>query len=153
MWSSDTQLKRVCAAATDGRTSNVRFIQSQLKALHQSILDSRKEILEVIACNPFTTDTEAEVEYSLAIATVRQHYEAINFDQAIADEYKIAKGENNTERRVGHGVVLVKPTTHTRFYAIISAVACAIAAGNTFVVEVYSLKIRYGLNSVLNPSC
>lgn len=67
---------------------------------------------------------------------VRQNYEAINFDQSIANEYKIARGENNMKRRVGHGVVVVKPTTHTRFYAITSAVACAIAAGNTFVVEV-----------------
>lgn len=136
MLSSDSQLKRVCAAAIDGRCSNVRYIQSQLKVLHQSILDSREEILEVIACNPLTTETEAEVEFSMAVATVRQHYEAIDFDQAIANEYKIANGKNNTERRVGHGVAVVRPTTHTRFYGIISATACAIAAGNTFVIEV-----------------
>ncbi|KAJ5636961.1 uncharacterized protein N7484_010274 [Penicillium longicatenatum] len=151
MLSSDSQLKRVCAAATDGRTSNVRFLQSQLKVLHQSILDSREEILEVIASNPLTTETEAEVEFSMAIATVRQHYEAIDFDQAIANEYKIAKGKNNTERRVGHGVVVVRPTTHTRFYGIISATACAIAAGNTFVIECGKHAIDDLLPSLLQP--
>ncbi|PYI05112.1 hypothetical protein BO78DRAFT_419971 [Aspergillus sclerotiicarbonarius CBS 121057] len=135
MWSSGSHLKRVSAAATDGRTSNVRYIQSELKVLYQSILDSRERVLEVIASNTSTTEIEAEVEFSLAIAEVRQHYDEINFDQAIANEYKIARGENNPGRWVGHGVVVVRPITHTRFYAVISAVACAIAAGNTFIVE------------------
>jgi hypothetical protein len=63
----------------------------------------------------------------LAIGAVKQHYDTIDFDHAIAKEYRIARGENNIERRVGHGVFLIKPTTHTRFYSIISAVACAIA--------------------------
>jgi acyl-CoA reductase-like NAD-dependent aldehyde dehydrogenase len=136
MWSSDTHLNRVCAAATDGRMSNVRFIQSQLKAFYESILASREGILEAIKSNPLITSTEAEVEFSLAIAAVKEHYDEINFDQAIADEYKVAKGEGNPSRRVGHGVVVLRPTTHTRFYAIVSAVACAIASGNTFIVEV-----------------
>ncbi|KAJ5701950.1 hypothetical protein N7488_009498 [Penicillium malachiteum] len=106
MFSSGNQLKRVCAAAIDGRYSNVRYIQSQLRVLHRSILDSREEILEVIASNPLTTETEAEVEFCMAVATVRQHYEAIDFDQEIANEYNIANGKNRTERRVGHGVVV-----------------------------------------------
>ncbi|PYH68360.1 uncharacterized protein BO88DRAFT_454647 [Aspergillus vadensis CBS 113365] len=135
MLSSNSRIKRVRAAAIDGRTSNWRFVQSQLKVLHQSLLDSREEILDVVASTPFTTEAEAEVEYYMTIATVSEHYDGINFDQAIDDEYKIARGENNIERRVGYGVVVVRPTSHTRFYSIISAVACAIAAGNTFVVE------------------
>lgn len=136
MLSSNSRIKRVRAAAIDGRTSNWRFVQSQLKVLHQSLLDSREEILDVVASTPFTTEAEAEVEYYMTIATVSEHYDGINFDQAIDDEYKIARGENNVERRVGYGVVVVRPTSHTRFYSIISAVACAIATGNTFVVEV-----------------
>ncbi|CAG8918558.1 unnamed protein product [Penicillium salamii] len=135
MWSSDSHLKRVCAAATDGRTTNVRFIQTQLRNLHQSILDTRVEIIQAIASNPLMTGTEAEVEYLLAISSVRKCYEELNFEKIIADEYKVAKGQNNPHRRVGYGVVLIKPTAHTRFYSIMSPAACAIATGNTFVVE------------------
>lgn len=106
----------------------------------------------MIAFKPFTSGTEAEVEFSMAIATDRKDYEAIDFDKAIADEYKIARGENNTERRVGHGVVVVRPTTHTRFYSIMSAVACAIAAGNTFVVEVCFLDLRSSTPPTFGPN-
>lgn len=79
---------------------------------------------------------EGELEFSLAVSAVRQHYDAIDFDSAISNEYRIARNQNNIERRVGHGVVVIRPTTHTRFYSIISAVACSIAAGNTFILEV-----------------
>ena len=135
MWSSPSHLKRVYAASTDSRTSNVRFIQEQLKVLHQSFVDQRETILSTLVGN-LLTQPEAEVEYSLALASVRQHYEAIDFNKAIEDEYKIAQGKDNSERRVGYGVVIVKPTGHTRLFSIVSVVACAIAAGNTFIVEV-----------------
>lgn len=128
-------------AALDGRPASIRFQQSQLIALHNRVNELREAILDSILTDRTITAAEAEVELSATILAVKQYYHAINFDREIKKEYRIARGEDSPNRRVAYGVVLIRPTEHTWFYSIATAAAAAIAAGNTFVIEVVPKSI------------
>lgn len=128
--------ERLCAAAIDGRTENVRYRQSELQRLHKALRECRSTIVEGIMAVGHTTTSEAELEYYLAMQSVRDEFDSLNFEQAMEEEYAITTGKNCTKRRVGAGVVLIHPTTYTRFYSIISAMAAAISAGNCLLLEV-----------------
>ncbi|KAF9892289.1 hypothetical protein FE257_002066 [Aspergillus nanangensis] len=145
---SDLQLARVRAAVTDGRMANVRFQQEQLFALHKSVLAHRSEIIAVLTADCAATPGEAEIEFASTVAAVRQYYTGLDFDAELADEYRIARGKSSPSRRVGHGVVLLRPTTHTRLFSVISVVGCAIAAGNTVVIE---STTTHAIDSLIPP--
>ncbi|RAH84251.1 hypothetical protein BO86DRAFT_397117 [Aspergillus japonicus CBS 114.51] len=130
------EVARVRAAAKDGRMANVRFQQAQLAALHDSLGAHRADILAaVVADNPRVNPTEAEVEFASALLDVRHAYTSLDLSTALATEYRIARGESSPARRVGFGVVALRPTEHSRLFSIFSVVACALAAGNTVVVQ------------------
>lgn len=67
---------------------------------------------------------------------VEQQYEGLDFEESIKREYLIATGANNQSQRIGKGVIVIRPTTHTRFYSIIVPLATAMAAGNCTALEV-----------------
>ncbi|KNG85751.1 hypothetical protein ANOM_005718 [Aspergillus nomiae NRRL 13137] len=130
------RLSSVHGAALDGRAASVRFQQSQLIALHAKLQHLQAEACEAIVSDRGVTAAEAEIECATTILAVKQYYESINFDQCVQREYRVAQGLNSPGRRVGCGVVLIRPAKHTRWYSIVATVAAAIAAGNTVAIEV-----------------
>ncbi|CZS89978.1 uncharacterized protein RAG0_01134 [Rhynchosporium agropyri] len=57
------------------------------------------------------------------------------FQSVTQCEYLLANGSDNRLRSVGKGLVVIRPTTHTRLYSIISPIAAAISAGNCVCLE------------------
>ncbi|KAL3464903.1 hypothetical protein BJX64DRAFT_298019 [Aspergillus heterothallicus] len=115
-----SRLSNVYGAALDGRTASVRFQQSQLIALHAKLQQLQGEVREAIVSDRRVTAAEAEIECATTILAVKQYYESIDFDQCAKKEYQLAKGQNSPDRRVGFGVVLIRPAEHTRWYCITS---------------------------------
>ena len=130
------RFERLRVAAIDGRTENVRYRQHELQRLHKALREFRTTILEGILADGQVTTSEAELEYYLAMQSLRYEFDSLNFEQTLEEEYAIAVGKNNTKRRVGVGIVLIHPTTYTRFYSTISPMAAAISAGNCLLLEV-----------------
>jgi acyl-CoA reductase-like NAD-dependent aldehyde dehydrogenase len=136
--SSETNFELLQAAAIDERTSNVRYRQNELQSLH-AVLRSNADAI----CNAIKKDSQnrisdsiSESEYYLAMDAITHFYEELDFDKALITEYLISTGADNPNRRVGNGIVIIRPTTHTRVYSIICPLAAAIAAGNCVCLEV-----------------
>lgn len=119
-------------AIVDGRTDNVRYRQKELHSLHSTLSSHAEAIISAITADLDSSSKrpEAYTEYYLALNSVKELYNRLDFGQSMRNEYLIAKGVDNPSRRVGKGLVVIRPTTHTRFYSIICPLATAIAAGN-----------------------
>jgi hypothetical protein len=135
-----TGLEQLRAAAIDGRTENVRHRQNEIQKLHSCLRENATTILSSISKDSdggsTTISLESEAEYWLTMNAVEQQYDGLDFEASIKQEYLIATGANNQSRRIGKGVVVVRPTTHTRFYSIIVPLATAMAAGSCTALEV-----------------
>lgn len=128
------------ATVIDGRTDNIRYRQNQLQSLHKALRNNAEKISSAIAediCGDNQgTNTEAQCEFYLASDVIRRLYRTLNFESSLNDEYNIARGTDLLSRRVGKGSVVIRPSTHTRFYSIICPIATAITAGNCVCLEV-----------------
>lgn len=128
------------AAAIDGTADNVRFRQRQLQALHAILQAESNTIITAIINDARekdgTSEAEAHAEYFLAMNNVRDLYQSLDFKKSIKDEHEIAVNHDNLNRRLGKGLVILRPTSHTRFYSIICPLATSIAAGNCTGIEV-----------------
>lgn len=133
-------IDRLRAAAIDGRTDNVRYRQNQLQSLSKSLRNNAERITAAISEDVFGTaqgtNTEVQCEFYLTSDVIQKLYQTLNFEKSIVDEYNITKGTDLLSRRVGKGLVIIRPTTHTRFYSIICPIATAITAGNCVCLEV-----------------
>lgn len=132
----DIAIERLQLAATDRRADNVRYRQDQLQSLHQALREAAASIVSALLTDTKSSNAEADTQYYLAMEAVRHSYESIHFDEELAKEYSIVHGKDHTERRLGVGMVIIRPTNHTRFYSIITPLAAAIAAGNCVILEV-----------------
>lgn len=140
-------MDQIRAAVVDGRTANIRYRQNELQALHQSLCSNVDEILLAITKDgngDASTEPsfEADAEYSHTMSAVKQFYSSLNFEQSHKDEYLLANGADNASRRVGKGLVVIRPTTHTRLYSIVCPIAAAITAGNCVCLEVCNIECR-----------
>ena len=124
------------ATVLDGRSQSARYRQNQLWFLHNFLVAKADVIRSAIRNETSVTDAEVDLEVRMSLTAVRKLYENIDFGKSIQDEYRVAKGQSDLDARAPDGIVLVRPTTHTRFFSIISASATAFAAGNVVLVEV-----------------
>jgi len=154
------RIEQLRAAVIDGRTGNVRYRQNELFKLHEILKESAHDILSAISAdtheNSVNVNLESEAEYYLTMNAVQRLYDSLDFEQALKDEYLVAHGTDNRGWRTGKGLVLIRPTTHTRFYSIIVAVATSIAAGNCTCLEVsskYHNKENLPLTGVISLAC
>ncbi|KAI0471638.1 Aldehyde/histidinol dehydrogenase [Xylariaceae sp. FL0804] len=149
--SPELAIERLQAAVVDGRTENVRYRQDQLQSLHKALREGANAICGALAQDAPGAAAEVEAEYYLAMDAVRHFYEALDFDAALRDEYLVARGRDNAQRRVGHGMVVIRPTSHTRFYSVVCPLAAAISAGNCVVVELQDtlLQVDSALRDIL----
>jgi acyl-CoA reductase-like NAD-dependent aldehyde dehydrogenase len=129
-------VERLEEAAVDGRTEGIRYRQDQLQSLHAALRDAASDVCAALAKDSLASAAEVETEFYLAMDAVRHFYESLDFDKELEDEYSVARGKNHGGRRVGAGIVVIRPTTHTRFFSIVTPLAAAIAAGNCIILEV-----------------
>lgn len=131
-----SSLNTLRASALENRCENLRFRQDQFHAFHTSLTSNADVLLEAIASDNPCTQSEASLEFYLALDAIRISYSALNFEKGLEEEYAVKYGKNNEVRRVAVGIVCVRPQRESRFYSVVSAVAAAIEAGNCVVVEV-----------------
>jgi acyl-CoA reductase-like NAD-dependent aldehyde dehydrogenase len=137
------------ATVTDGRVENVRHRQNELHKLHSVLRQESESICDAISKSSNISISDAEKEYFLAMDAIQKSYETLNFDQSQKDEYLVKEGKSNLKRRIGAGLVAIRPTQHTRFYSIVTPLVAAIAAGNCILLEV-RLKAIQADNEKLN---
>jgi hypothetical protein len=80
-------IKRINAACIDGRAQSPRYIQQQLLRLHDILVENAKQIRDAIRSDSHHTASEVEVEYYLALQSVKDHYLQLNVERAIKEEY------------------------------------------------------------------
>ena len=124
------------STAHEGRGRAPRYRQHHLLFMHDFLRKNVDQIRTAIKQDAFMTHSDVDAEIALALTAVRGLYEQIDFKESLRDEMRIARGEDNQDARVPYGIVLLRPTKHTRFFSIISAAATALAAGNVVLVEV-----------------
>ena len=124
------------AAAVDGRTRNGFFRKEQLQKLHNSLATEASAIQEAIVTSSSCTPAEAKIEYSLALEEVKQRFVELDTTKELVDEYAIARKTNASNLRVGAGIVIIQPTSHTLFYSTVTPLSSAIAAGNCVILQV-----------------
>ncbi|KAK0635369.1 hypothetical protein B0T17DRAFT_612246 [Bombardia bombarda] len=153
-------LDRLEAAAIDGRTENIRYRQDQLQSLHRALVEHAHLIYNALSSGSdngrdagnlkSSFSNESEAEYYLTMEAVRYFYKGLDFDAELENEYKIVKkNEDNHDRRAGFGVVVIRPTTHTRLYSVVVPVAAAVAGGNCVVLELEKQDSRNRVDEVL----
>jgi acyl-CoA reductase-like NAD-dependent aldehyde dehydrogenase len=128
--------KRINAARIDGRAQSPRYIQQQLLRLHEVLVENAKDIRDAIRSDSHHTSGEIEVEYYLALQTVKDQYLQLNVERLIEEEYNLANSIDSPCRMIAAGVVYISPADYTRLYSIIAPLSAAISAGNCVVVEV-----------------
>lgn len=133
-------LEQLRAAAIDCRTENVRYRQNEIQRLHSCLRENATAILSSIFKDSdgssSTISIESEAEYWMTMNAVEEQHDGLDFEASIKQEYLIVTGANNQSRRIGMGVVVIRPTTHTRFYSIIVPLVTAMAAGSCTALEV-----------------
>ncbi|KAI8248188.1 hypothetical protein K4K56_011126 [Colletotrichum sp. SAR 10_98] len=128
-------IEKLLVTLVDGRAEGIRFRQDNLISLHEEL---RKESAALCAAeekDSGASKTEVEVEHFLSMEAVRHFYESLDFGKELDTEYLVAHGKDNTTRRTGAGLVIIRPTTYTRLFSILSPLAAAIAAGSVVALE------------------
>ncbi|KAH7014596.1 Aldehyde/histidinol dehydrogenase [Microdochium trichocladiopsis] len=131
------QLSKVRAAAVDGRLANPIYRQTQLKNLHDALSRETARIEAAISNdNPDYHSVDVRLETRLALRLLGEISTAVNPEQALKDEYSIARGQDFASGRQPYGVVIIEePAPHAFLYSLVSALAPAIAEGNTVIVQ------------------
>ena len=138
------------AAKIDGRTESIRYRQNELQGLHKALRESADTLCEAIQKDAQGPRVEADSEYYMGMLAVRDAYKSLDFGKELKEEYLIASNKDNENRRVGYGIVFLRPTTHSRFFSIVAPLALAIAAGNCVLLELP--QTLSNLDSVLKPT-
>ncbi|KAF5870410.1 putative aldehyde dehydrogenase protein [Botrytis fragariae] len=132
-------IENLRASVIDGRFDNVRYRQNELQSLHKVLRNNVDRLTSAISEDFFghvrKIDTEVLCVFYLASDVIRRSYQTLNFKESISNEYKVANGIDFLSRKIGKGLVVIRPTTHTRFYSVICPIAIAIAAGNCVCLE------------------
>ncbi|KAK7409682.1 hypothetical protein QQX98_008125 [Neonectria punicea] len=131
----DAAIERLQDAVVDGRAETVRFRQNLLHALHLALRTHAADICAAMASDTGASAAEVDAEFYLAMEAVRHFYDGLDFQKALEDEYSVARGKDNAGRRVGFGLVVLRPTGHTRFFSIVSPLAAALSAACCVALE------------------
>lgn len=144
--SSTKPFPRIRAAAIDGRLSNIHHRRNQLERLHDSLARHAQAIRNAIVRDSGNTQTEAAIEYHLALSSLKEQYSSLDPASALENEHRIARGVDAPDRREQAGIVYIVPTLHTLFFSVISPLGAAIAAGNCVIVLLENnLRELFGL--------
>ncbi|KAF6815830.1 putative aldehyde dehydrogenase [Colletotrichum sojae] len=150
----DPAIEKLLVTVVDGRAEGIRFRQDNLRSLHDEL---RRESAALCAAQERDTGasrSEIEVEHYLAMEAVRHFFDSLDFTTELDAEYLIARGRDNKARRTGAGLVIVRPTTYTRLFSILSPLSAALAAGSVVALELEDtlLQLDAVLRGVLTRS-
>ncbi|THW04486.1 aldehyde dehydrogenase PutA [Aureobasidium pullulans] len=123
------------SAAVDGRARTPRFIQRQLANLHKAITTNAKIIQDAIVADTGAKLREAQLEIHLSISVVKELYDNFSVEEALSQEYRVARGQDWCDRNDAVGTIYLRPQSQNLVYSIVSPLANAIAAGNCVVIE------------------
>jgi acyl-CoA reductase-like NAD-dependent aldehyde dehydrogenase len=127
---------KVRSAAIDGRLHNIYYRKTQLKQLFDVLVKNSQLIRNAIAEDSEYRRVEIELEFLLALQSLKDSYIALNPKREHKKEYLIANGQDSPLNREPIGIAIVEPAAHTFLYSVITAAGSAIAAGNTFILSV-----------------
>lgn len=150
----DAAIERLQDAVVDGRAETLRFRQNQLHKLHLALRTKAGDICAAMTQDTGASAAEVEAEFYLAMEAVRHFYDGLDFQKALEDEYAVARGKDHAHRRVGHGLVVLRPTSHTRFFSIVSPLAAALSAACCVALELQDtlLNLDAALRQILPQS-
>ena len=139
MASDTAAIDRLQESVVDGRTENGRYRQDQLQRLHRTLREEASQIIAALVADSRSPSAEVDAEFYLGMEAIRHFSDSLDFEKDLKEEYNVVRGQDNPARRVGAGLVVIRPTTHTRFYSIVTPLAAAIAAGNCIILEVSAM--------------
>lgn len=125
---------RIEISCLEHRAESIRLMQRQFHALHAALRASESSIKAAISADIGYSDLEIELQYSLAIADLRSHYENLDLEKDNASRSTLC----NPSATTSIGIVYVQPSRKDLFYSVIAALTAALAAGNCVIVEVNS---------------
>ncbi|KAH6892057.1 Aldehyde/histidinol dehydrogenase [Thelonectria olida] len=128
-------IERLQDTVTDGRPESLRFRQNQLHALHLALRTNAADICAAMAKDTGFSAAEVDAEFYLAMEAVAHFYDGIDFQKALEDEYAVVAAKDHAGRRLGAGLVVLRPTSHTRFFSVVSPLAAALAAACCVALE------------------
>lgn len=126
----------VRSAAIDGRACNPYYRKTQLKKLHDKLVDNTAEIQSAIKQDTGYRPAETHAEYWLALQCLADSYNSVDTARDLDAEYAIANQKDAPNAREPVGIVLIEPATHAFVFSLISALGPALAAGNCVIVRV-----------------
>ncbi|EXJ86107.1 hypothetical protein A1O1_06476 [Capronia coronata CBS 617.96] len=136
-------VERVLAAAVQGQARSPRFIQKQLSKLHAALTKDGLAIRTTIKSETKHSTAEVEVQYALTLEAVAALFAQIDdLEQALREEYHLARLENSPSHKVPYSIVYIVPSRYNLFYSCVTAVAAAIAAGNCVILELAQTTSR-----------
>lgn len=136
---------RIVSAKIDGRTQNIRYRQTQFHRLQSILVRHVDEITSAIQADSGHTPEEVQAEIGLAMKEIRSHYLSMKLEKDLDEEYAIAHGKDNMNRRRGVGIVYIVPSMHAMFYSVVSTLSAAMASGNCVIIEVRSCGLKKGV--------
>ena len=137
---------QLTAACIEGKPRSVRHRQHQFHRLHDSLIAEGAAIVEALQDDNAILRREAVFEYSLALGQLRSTYQSVNLEAELTAANAIEHGQNSLHRKVGLGIVYIRPDrTRAEVYGTLSALCAALAAGNCIVVEVASSQCARGI--------
>ncbi|ETN42939.1 uncharacterized protein HMPREF1541_02097 [Cyphellophora europaea CBS 101466] len=125
----------VRSAAIDGRACNPYYRKTQLKKLHDKLVDNTIEIQSAIKQDTGYRPAEIHAEYWLALQCLADSYNSVDTARDLDAEYAIANQKDAPNAREPVGIVLIEPATHAFVFSLISALGPALAAGNCVIVR------------------
>ncbi|KAJ4506704.1 hypothetical protein HRR83_007769 [Exophiala dermatitidis] len=132
----------VRAAAVDGRAHNPYYRKTQLKKLHDRVVENLSEIQRAIELDTGHRAAEIKAECWLALQCLVEGYNSVDPARELAAEYSIANQQDAPKAHEPVGIVLIEPAMHTFLFSLISALAPAIVAGNCVIVRVEQTILR-----------
>ncbi|KIW10095.1 hypothetical protein PV08_11055 [Exophiala spinifera] len=132
-----TELLRLQGAQTDGRTANVRYRQDQLQSLHAGLCLRAEDLCTAVAKDTGCTATEASMEFYTAMEGLRLHYDGLNFERELKNEYSVVDDPENANPNLslGVGLVYIIPSNISPLNAAMAPLTAAIASGNCVALE------------------
>lgn len=128
---------RLSAAYIDGRAHTARFRQQQFHRLHSVLVFNKSRLVEALQADNDYTELEAVFEFSLGLSELRSMYESVDLEAELAASRAVQSGQDGLQRKIGLGIVYIRPEkAKSSLYSILSPLCAALAAGNCVIVEV-----------------
>ncbi|RMD44991.1 hypothetical protein DV735_g76, partial [Chaetothyriales sp. CBS 134920] len=112
-----TSLDRIEAAIIDGRARTPRYIQKQLQALYNALLQSLTPIQEAIAQETGYSPTEIWLETNQVLGEVKEQFSKIKLDHFLEQEYSISPDSSTLDKAIAEALT---PVMDKDTFAIIS---------------------------------